>query len=1088
MFKTGTNLSNQSTSDSRNSSTGTAAPGDTIKWVLNYSNETGATASVSISDLITQGQGYVPGSLQVPPALTPRYTINNGGSWANGTPPAGANGVGVQGSVAGSNSGAAAMSPFQVTALSFNTPGGDGYSVEGYGNNIYTVYHHNPSSTVVFCATINNQVCPGWPARSTYVNATPGTKIGTGGTSPYTTAGVNGSFIANGKLYWPVHANFWLPGVNPLAASVGLQCLNLDTLLSCGFIELDRLPFGALNGSYGMIAGDGVQAGNGKYYYVAASGNLLCFDPAAGTDGASCGAFNDLGNNQKVPAVAGPGYFAEVGTYGKYVYFTHSRNGQTYLYGYDVSGASPVAVTAQNTGPTQDATATSYAASEVFPVVSQTGVVLGACAVYNSACFDTSNNPIANPWTQRQYSYRPNVANPAAGFAFGTGVLIGTKYYTTVGSTSTNCYDFANWSGTGAVPACSGFNGPGTRDSYSVRPLANLPGCMAINGDGAQIKVFNQVTGGACVSGSASVPPTAPSAYYCDGTSHTSQWDKLTLLGLTGSEYGQAVATVYDMNGAAVPGFSNVVMNGTTLDISSLPVSGNYASLSAAITLTGVTDQAAVNKASATLSWAGGPMQMCYRTTVPPLACGSSTPMSNVAQAVTTAGNVTDGPAGTSSGTALFTAAPTAAQCRLNFTKTASAPILQPGGALSYTITVTNLGTMPYSDAAPASFSDDLSQVLAGATYLTATATSGSASYATPILSWSGPLAAGGTATVQYLVTGGANPPATLANTVVSPQPSNCPSNAPAAECTAVVTPVPQVSIAKSTPATTLTSGGQIVYTIVASNTGTVSATGTVVSDPLPAGIASQTWTCSSAGASCPNPSGSGSLNETLTSFPAGSTVTYTVTATVSADPPAHVTNTATVVPPAGGICAPSQTQPPCKSEVTVPPAPQVSVTKTASTDKLSPGGTIVYTVTVTNTGTLPADNTQVSDPLAAGLTAYSTTCAATGGALCPNGAGPSTGPLNETIATLPVSGSVVYTITAAVSSNLTNAVTNTVRVTPPPNGLCTPGNTAPPCTATVTSAPPPSTAAVPLDARWMLLLLAALLAMHAVRRMLQQR
>jgi len=305
-----------------------------------------------------------------------------------------------------------------------------------------------------------------------------------------------------------------------------------------------------------------------------------------------------------------------------------------------------------------------------------------------------------------------------------------------------------------------------------------------------------------------------------------------------------------------------------------------------------------------------------------------------------------------------------------------------------------------------------------------------------------------------------ANQPAHVTNTATATPPPGgvCTPGNTTPPCDSIVTvpPVPQVSVQKSTTATTLTPNGTIVYTIVASNTGSVSAAGTVVSDPVPTGIASQSWTCAaSGGAACPNASGSGNLSETLATFPAGSSVTYTVTATVSANPPAQVTNTATTTPPSGGLCTPGNTQPPCPSTVVVPPVPQVSVTKTANTPTLNPGGTIVYTVTVANTGSVAADNTQVSDPIATGLTAYSTTCAATGGAVCPNGAGPNNGALNETIATLPAGGRVVYTITATVSATPAGAVTNTVSVSPPQGGLCAPGNTPPPCTGTTTSSPP---------------------------------
>lgn len=173
---------------------------------------------------------------------------------------------------------------------------------------------------------------------------------------------------------------------------------------------------------------------------------------------------------------------------------------------------------------------------------------------------------------------------------------------------------------------------------------------------------------------------------------------------------------------------------------------------------------------------------------------------------------------------------------------------------------------------------------------------------------------------------------------------------------------------------------------------------------------------------------------------------------------------------------------------VTFAHRPQVSGTKTANTTTVQPNGAIIYTVTVANTGEVPANNTAVSDPIASSFASYSTTCAAAGGAACPNGAGPVSGPLSETIATLPAGGHVVYTITAKIGATLKGAITNTVTVTPPPGGLCGPGNTQSPCTASTSSdAPPAAPVPVPVDARWMLLLLAVLLGLQAARGIRRQ-
>jgi len=261
------------------------------------------------------------------------------------------------------------------------------------------------------------------------------------------------------------------------------------------------------------------------------------------------------------------------------------------------------------------------------------------------------------------------------------------------------------------------------------------------------------------------------------------------------------------------------------------------------------------------------------------------------------------------------------------------------------------------------------------------------------------------------------------------------------------VPPVPQVNITKTANTTTLTPGGQIVYTIVASNTGSVSAAGTQVSDPAPIGIASQTWACSATGgAVCPNASGTGDVNETLTTFPAGSTVTYTVTATVVGTPPAHVTNTATATPPNGGVCTPNNTPPPCTSVVTVPPVPLIGITKTADISSVYSGGTIHYTVTVSNAGSVAANGTAVSDPIPAGITSQTWTCSATGGATC---AASGTGAISDTITTFPAGATAVYVVTATLTATPPATITNTATATPPAGGLCAPGATTAPCTAT---------------------------------------
>lgn len=127
------------------------------------------------------------------------------------------------------------------------------------------------------------------------------------------------------------------------------------------------------------------------------------------------------------------------------------------------------------------------------------------------------------------------------------------------------------------------------------------------------------------------------------------------------------------------------------------------------------------------------------------------------------------------------------------------------------------------------------------------------------------------------------------------------------AQTTATAPCPPLLSITKTaaTPGT-LMPATDVGYTVTASNTGAVAADGTVVADPLPAGITSGSWTCSATGSAvCPSASGSLPLSQTIATFPAGSAVTYAITARVADVPPASITNTASVTR-ANAVCTPA--------------------------------------------------------------------------------------------------------------------------------------------------------------------------------------
>src|SRR5205085_11686050 len=89
------------------------------------------------------------------------------------------------------------------------------------------------------------------------------------------------------------------------------------------------------------------------------------------------------------------------------------------------------------------------------------------------------------------------------------------------------------------------------------------------------------------------------------------------------------------------------------------------------------------------------------------------------------------------------------------------------------------------------------------------------------------------------------------------------------------------LAITKTDGVTTATPGGSVTYTITASNAGPSNAPGSTVADTFPASLTC-TWTCVGAGGGTCTAAGSGNINDTV-NLPAGGSVTYTVSATVSA-------------------------------------------------------------------------------------------------------------------------------------------------------------------------------------------------------------
>lgn len=207
--------------------------------------------------------------------------------------------------------------------------------------------------------------------------------------------------------------------------------------------------------------------------------------------------------------------------------------------------------------------------------------------------------------------------------------------------------------------------------------------------------------------------------------------------------------------------------------------------------------------------------------------------------------------------------------------------------------------------------------------------------------------------------------------------------------CTLTNTPkVAQLTVVKTASATAFTVGQSAKYTVTVQNTGAATTSGNIaISDSLPTGITLTNTTGSAAGWSC---TGTSTLTCTFTgTLGAGASTTLILNVAVGASATSG-TNSATASGGGDGTC-PSATR--CTGatpNILITPAVNVAVTKTDNVGgAYSPGGTAIYTITVTNTGPSTAAGLVFNDPLPNGVTLNGTwTCSGAGGSLC--GAGTS--------------------------------------------------------------------------------------------------
>jgi len=336
----------------------------------------------------------------------------------------------------------------------------------------------------------------------------------------------------------------------------------------------------------------------------------------------------------------------------------------------------------------------------------------------------------------------------------------------------------------------------------------------------------------------------------------------------------------------------------------------------------------------------------------------------------------------------------------------------EAGGALTYTLTVTNNGP---STATGVQVTDLLPPEVS---FVSAVASQGSASHSGGSVSANlGTLLSGDTATVTLNVTIADSALGVITNTasVTATETETDTTNNSATEPT-TVTPVVDVQVTKVDDVDPVNAGGTVTYTLLVSNDGPSTATGVIVTDTLPSGVTFRSSSSTQGSVTSAN----GVVTASLGTLASGAQATILLTVDIDGSTTGTITNSVTVTTNEPDPNPDNNTD---EEETTVDPVVDLAITKTDNVDSAMPGESFVYTLLVTNNGPSSATGVVVSDLLPADISFVS-------GTTSQGSVTESNGTVTASLGSLPNGASATVTLTVTVGSGASDTLTNTASVT----------------------------------------------------------
>jgi uncharacterized repeat protein (TIGR01451 family) len=281
-----------------------------------------------------------------------------------------------------------------------------------------------------------------------------------------------------------------------------------------------------------------------------------------------------------------------------------------------------------------------------------------------------------------------------------------------------------------------------------------------------------------------------------------------------------------------------------------------------------------------------------------------------------------------------------------------------------------------------------------------------------------------------------------LSNTVSITPPAGVPDPIPTnnSATSSLTPPEADFAVTMSTSTSVYTPGSSVAFSVVVFNYGPMDVTGAAFTGTAPSQIdtvAGWSWTCTAdPGALCHNGSVTTNFGDVI-NIPAGKKVSYAVTLNVEAGATGAMTVTANVALPTGPFAITDPNPSNNTASLTyLPPSADTMVTITDNTAVYVPGGTLTYTIVVSNNGPsdiLPPENAAVfTANIPTQISSWTITCSPDLGATCKPTSGTISTNYTDNTVLIPAGKKVTYTATATVANPTSGLLTVTVFIANP--------------------------------------------------------